>query len=544
MNQNNNYKLLLLRNIKIPVQFKSAEEHDSDAIDVAKKVYKQTLQKKYGVAEFYIYKKSVDARNKESIYFIYTVAVHSTAISLLTDVTLKRNGTFEFISSNTPVIPQIDIKKNVIVAGFGPAGMFCAYVLARAGLNPVVIERGSDIDTRWNKVDVYWKTGKLDTETNVQFGEGGAGTFSDGKLLTRISDPLSSYVLRLLNKFGAPDEILYLSKPHIGTDLLRGIVKNIRNEIIRLGGKICFNSRLTSIKRGSDGRITSVRVNDSYDLPCDALFLCIGHSARDTFNVLMGENLSISPKPFSVGVRIEHLQEAISNSLYGKYSECPALEKAQYTLSAKNSGRGVYSFCMCPGGVVVASASGKDEIVTNGMSYYSRDGLNSNSAIAVSVDPTDYGNTVEGAIDFQKNIEIKAFNIAGSDASAPIQLLGDFLNDNKKLTEPKAIKPTYTGSTKLCKISEIFPGFLTDMLKFGFKEFEKHISGFACYEAVLTAPETRTSSPVRIDRNNERISVSCQNLYPCGEGAGYAGGITSAAVDGLKSALKYLDTLC
>ncbi len=544
MNQiNNKYNLLLYRNIKVPVQFKSAQEHDEDAISVAKKAYMSTLYNKYGSADFYIYKKSVDARNKDRIYLTYTVAVTSEVISSLCESKLIKNSSFELINVNLPQIEYIGAKTKTVVAGFGPAGMFCAYALACAGLNPVVIERGSDIDTRWKKVDAYWKTGVLDTETNVQFGEGGAGTFSDGKLLTRISDPLSAYVLKLLNKFGAPDEILYLAKPHIGTDLLKGIVKNIREEIVRLGGKIYLDSRLTSVKRASDGRIVSVRVNDSYDLPCDALFLCIGHSARDTFSVLMNENLSISPKPFSVGVRVEHLQESIANSLYGKYSQCTALEKAQYTLSAKHAGRGVYSFCMCPGGVVVASASEKDEIVTNGMSYYNRDGLNSNSAIAVSVEPADYGNTVKGAINFQKNIEKSAFVAAGSYGAAPIQLLGDFLNDSDKFTEPKSVIPTYTGSTKLCKISKILPDFITDMLKFGFCEFEKHIEGFSYSEAVLTAPETRTSSPVRIDRTSDRVSVSCSNLYPCGEGAGYAGGITSAAVDGLKSALKYLDII-
>lgn len=543
MDKINNYNLLLYRNIKIPVQFKSSEEHDADAIAVAKKSYMSAFYKKLGPADFYIYKKSVDARSKDNIYFIYTVAVTSQSISSLSETRVSKKSQFELINVSTPEIKPVSVKSNVIVAGFGPAGMFCAYALALAGLNPVVVERGSDIDTRWWKVENYWKTGKLDTETNVQFGEGGAGTFSDGKLLTRISDPLCGYVLKLLNKFGAPDEILYLAKPHIGTDLLRDVVKNIRREIIRLGGKILFDSKLTSVKRESAGRIVSVCINNSYDMPCDALFLCIGHSARDTFSMLMNENISISPKPFSVGLRVEHLQKSISDSLYGKYSECEALEKGQYTLSAKNNNRGVYSFCMCPGGVVVASASAEDEIVTNGMSYYKRDGLNANSAIAVSVEPSDYGNTVKGAIEFQKHIENNAFIEAGSNGAAPIQLLGDFLNDNDKFTEPHNVIPTYTGKTKLCKISNVLPEFVTHMIKFGFNQFEKQISGFSCYDAVLTAPETRTSSPVRIERTDERVSVSCSNLYPSGEGAGYAGGITSAAVDGLKSALKYLENL-
>lgn len=536
-------KILLYRNIKIPVQFKSAKEHDEDAIELTKKHYKKHLYHKFGASTFYIYKKSVDARNKDKIFFIYTVAVSSDSLNKIkSNVNLYSSG-FELLSVSNPEIIELNAKSNVVVAGFGPAGMFCAYALALAGLNPIVIERGSDVDKRSEIVNKYWTSGELDTSTNVQFGEGGAGTFSDGKLLTRISDPLSSYVLKTLNRFGAPNEILYLAKPHIGTDLLKKIVKNIRNEIINLGGDIRFDSCLTSLNRASDGNIVSVTVNDTYELQCDALFLCIGHSARDTFSLLINNDLMLTPKPFSVGVRVEHLQSKIADSLYGKYANNPALEKAQYTLSAKNGVRGVYSFCMCPGGVVVASASDKDEIVTNGMSYYKRDGLNANSAIAVSVNPVDYGNTVKKAIDFQKSIERKAYIAGGSDGTAPIQLLGDFLNNSTSLHEPIDITPTYTGKTKLCNLQFLFPQFISDMLRFGFYEFEKHINGFSYSGAVLTAPETRTSSPVRIDRNVSRVSVSCNNLYPCGEGAGYAGGITSAAVDGLKSALLFINNL-
>ena len=534
--------ILLYRNIKIPVQFKSKEEHDEDAISVAKKLYIKQLYNKFGDASFYIYKKSVDARNRNEIIFIYTVALCADSFNNIKPKDIQKSG-FELISVSYPEIRYSDIKRNVVVAGFGPAGMFCAYALALAGLRPIVLERGSDVDTRTEKVNKYWTSGKLDTSTNVQFGEGGAGTFSDGKLLTRISDSLSGYVLKTLNRFGAPDEILYLAKPHIGTDLLKKIVKNIRNEIITLGGDIRFDSCLSSLKFSSDGKVSSVKVNESYELLCDALFLCIGHSARDTFSVLMNNNVVLTPKPFSVGVRVEHLQSKISESLYGKYADNPALEKAQYTLSAKNGNRGVYSFCMCPGGVVVASASDEDEIVTNGMSYYKRDGINANSAIAVSVNPEDYGNTVHGAIEFQRDIEKKAFIAGGGDGAAPIQLLGDFLNNSSVLHEPSDISPTYTRKIKLYNIEYLFPSFISDMLKFGFNEFEKHISGFSYSNAVLTAPETRTSSPVRIDRTNDRISVSSNNIYPCGEGAGYAGGITSAAVDGLKSALAYINSL-
>ena len=542
----NNKFLILCRNIKIPVEFKSASFHDEKAIQKAKKIYLQKLQNKFGAVEFSVYKKSVDARNNDRIVFVYTVCV-----------VFKEDINILYVKENLPKdLELLEIKcpefefsgktelHRPVVAGFGPSGMFCAYALAKAGLSPIVVERGSDVDTRNEKVDIYWKTGSLDTETNVQFGEGGAGTFSDGKLLTRISDPLSGYVLKLLNKHGAPDEILYLSKPHVGTDLLKKVVKSIRREIVELGGTVMFDSKLTDIKTNSCGEIISVRINDSFDLQCSALFLCIGHSARDTFSLIMKKEIDIKPKPFSVGVRAEHLQSDISNSLYGKYAQCDALEKAQYTLSAKNGKRGVYSFCMCPGGIVVASASDKDEIVTNGMSYYNRDGKNANSAIAVSVELSDFGGTVEGAIGFQKNIEKAAFTLGGNNATAPIQLLGDFLDGNGKLTEPGKVLPTYTGKTSLCDISKVFPDFINDTLRFGFNQFEKNITGFSDRNAVLTAPETRTSSPVRIERSvSGMVSVSCANLYPCGEGAGYAGGITSAAVDGLKCAISYLQSI-
>ncbi len=539
-------KLILCRNVKIPVCFEPKEVHDRKAIGIVKSKYLNFLKKKFGDVSFFVYKKSVDARNRDKILFIYTIAV--SVGQDLSETYIKKTlpRELELVTTETPCFENMVLssKKHCpIVAGFGPAGMFCAYALAKAGLAPVVLERGSDVDARTEKVNTYWQTGELDTETNVQFGEGGAGTFSDGKLLTRISDPLSGFVLQKLNECGAPDEILYLAKPHVGTDLLKKVVKNIREEIINLGGQVLFNSKLTGINQSSDGKVISVTVNNKYDIECSALFLCIGHSARDTFSLLMDKNINISPKPFSVGVRAEHLQSSISETLYGKYADCEALEKAQYTLSAKDGKRGVYSFCMCPGGVVVASASDKDEIVTNGMSYFKRDGMNANSAIAVSVELSDFGGTVRGAIDFQKNIEKAAFDLTGKTGAAPIQLLGDFLDGEGKLTAPSKIQPTYTGKTEVCDISKVFPAIITDTLKFGFNSFEKNIKGFADRKTVLTAPETRTSSPVRIDRTDEYLSVSSRNIYPCGEGAGYAGGITSAAVDGLKCAIAYLNRI-
>jgi len=538
--------LVLCRNVKIPVEFRTKEYHDEKAVELVRQLYNKKLKSKLGDASFFIYKKSVDARRTDSIVFIYTVGIILKNHFDAKVISSKLTKEFELVEAAEPVFEMaafgIGKSEKPVIAGFGPAGMFCAYALASAGLKPVVIERGADVDKRARLVDKYWQTGELDESSNVQFGEGGAGTFSDGKLLTRIGDPLTSYVMKTLHKHGAPKEITYISKPHVGTDLLRGIVKSMREEIVSLGGTVLFESALTGIKRDLAGRVTSVSVNNSFDLECTALFLCIGHSARDTFGMLTDNDFHVSPKPFSVGIRVEHLQKDITASLYGSFAECEALEKAQYTLSAKNNDRGVYSFCMCPGGTVVASASEKDEIVTNGMSNFKRDGLNANSAIAVSVDTKDYGNTVSGSIDFQKKIEQAAFKLAGGNGAAPIQLLGDYLSENGNLGEPSRVLPTYTGKTAVCDISKIFPKFINDSLKTGFSVFERQIMGFSVSDAVITAPETRTSSPVRINRGEDRTSLSCGNVYPCGEGAGYAGGITSAAVDGLKSAVAYLES--
>ena len=539
----------LIRNIRVPVTFSSNQFHDDTAIDSARRLYKKQLAGKFGEAQFHIYKKSVDARNKNNIVLIYTVAAKPcTLVSTvsLKNIAYKRNENYEVYIKEQPDIPNFSGRNNIanrpVVVGFGPSGMFCSYILALAGLEPIVIERGSDVDARSEAVQKYWSTGIVDAETNVQFGEGGAGTFSDGKLLTRISDPLCSFVLETFVKFGAPQEIKYLAKPHVGTDLLRNVVKKMREEIVRLGGTVKFNSKLTGLTLDSASAVTSVKINSSFELPTKAVFLCIGHSARDTFDVLVRNGVTISPKPFSVGVRIEHLQEDIDKALYGDFAGCDVLGKAQYTLSAKKNERAVYSFCMCPGGTVVASASENGQIVTNGMSYYARDLKNANSAIAVSINPSDYGNTVSGAMDFQRNIENAAFALAGADGSAPVQLLGDFVSDTVK-NEPNRILPSYTGKTRLCNLKSLFPEYVSDMLDYGFKCFERNINGFSVSDAVLTAPETRTSSPVRINRGENGVSVSCPGLYPCGEGAGYAGGITSAAVDGIRSALEYMKKL-
>ncbi len=530
-----NNKFVVVRNIKIPCTFEDACVLDRRAVDSARKIFKKSrLGNSVDLNNCFVYKKSIDARNKNEILIIYSVAaIFYGKQEKLPGLDVVYQTVPEFVNYNK-------ITQSPVVVGFGPSGMFASLALARAGLKPIVIERGCDVDTRATLVEKYWKTSQLDENTNVQFGEGGAGTFSDGKLLTRINDSLTNFVLQEFVNHGAPSEIKYIAKPHIGTDLLRKIVRSIRNEIIALGGNIIFNKRFEKVCFDSNNNPKCVITSDGDEFVCSAVFLCIGHSARDTVKNLLKSNLEINPKSFSVGMRIEHLQEDIDNSMYGKFVSSPSLGHAQYTLSARFNNRAVYSFCMCPGGVVVASASENGQIVTNGMSYYARDGVNANSAIAVSVNHADFGSTVEGAIEFQRNIEQTAFRKAGNNASAPIQLCSDFFEDRLS-KEASRILPSYTGKTSYVKASEIFPGFVTNNIKLGLKQFEREIKGFCCEDALLTFPETRTSSPVRIERNINFESTRFSNIYPCGEGAGYAGGITSAAVDGIRAALAFMN---
>ena len=525
--------LIVCRNLSVPLSSESGEAHDAAAVEKATKKYRSAFGKTPDGCGF-IYKKSVDARKRDAMKFIYSVAFDAATIR-----TDRLPEGFEAVSLAEPdFTPDEAVKhKRVIVVGMGPCGLFAALALANAGLCPTVLERGQDIGSRVKTVDTYWHNGTLDEESNVQFGEGGAGMFSDGKLLTRISDPLSSYVLHTFAKFGAPEEIVYLAKPHIGTDRLRGIVERMRAEIIRLGGSIRFGAKVTDVLKSSDGRVCGVCVNGEETIACDALFLCIGHSARDTFVSLHGSGITLAPKDFSVGVRVEHLQKDIDEALYGRFAGFDALGHASYTLAAKEGGRACYSFCMCPGGTVVASASAKGEIVTNGMSIYARDGANANAAIAVSVGANEAGSGLFAGMEFQRALEQTAFEMAHG--AAPVMLLGDLLAGEGR-HEPKRVMPTYTGRTELCNLTELFPDFIIQSMRSGFARFDKQIRGFCVHDAVLTAPETRTSSPIRIPRNALFVSDSCPNLYPLGEGAGYAGGITSAAVDGLRGALAFL----
>ena len=540
----------IIHNIKIPLSPERDNGYDMAALNKATRIVsKNSFFGKIGSVEFGIFKKSVDARDKNAIKLVYSV-FFSYGDELCPANTLETEKLESICKRDNIIIageqsidiPEFKGKMRPVVCGFGPCGMFAALILARSGACPIVFERGADADERVKIVEKYWSTGELSESTNVQFGEGGAGTFSDGKLMTRINDPLCSYVLETMQKHGADPDILVNAKPHVGTDKLRKIVKSIRNEIIRLGGEVYFNSEVTSLEISASGDTVRLGINgEGLSVETDALFLALGHSARNTFAMLCKSGMEMCAKPFSVGVRIEHLQKDIDTALYGRYASHPALSRGEYALSCRIGERAAYTFCMCPGGTVVASASEKESIVTNGMSYSQRDGENANSAVAVSVSVEDFGNNPFSAMEFQANIERTAYRVAGADASAPLQTVGGFFGKAKN--EPSKVTPTYTGKTCVSDISKVFPPFVTQTLKAGLMNFEGKIKGFASDTAVLTAPETRTSSPVKLPRGDDRRAVGTRCIYTCGEGAGYAGGITSAAVDGIRSAIAYLNNI-
>lgn len=484
-----------------------------------------------------LYKTSVDARREICFVSSVYVELHSSArekklADKLQNVRLHEDAplTVSFGSEK----PQGDI----YIAGFGPAGMFCALTLCEFGYKPIVLERGAEMDERIKAVEGYWNGGKLNTSTNVQFGEGGAGTFSDGKLTTRIGDPLCSRVLERLCEFGAPEEILTKAKPHIGTDKLRAVVKNLRNKIIEYGGEVRFLSPLEEIKL-QNGRISEITVNGSEER-CGALVLAVGHSAHDTFSMLLKNGVTMIPKPFSVGARIEHLQADIDTALYGKYAGHPALPPAEYQLSYREGERGVYTFCMCPGGYVVASASENGTIVTNGMSYFDRAGDNANSAVLVSVTPDDFGKEPLAGAEFIHRLEQNAYELGRGGGKAPAMLTREFVGNGGALTLGR-VTPTYPLGVESADLRQLFPQHLSAMLSRGIKYFDRRIKGFSDSDSVLTAIETRSSSPVRIPRVEAGFAECADNLFPCGEGAGYAGGIMSAAVDGIRTAIKIME---
>jgi len=494
---------------------------------------------------FRLYKKSIDARRRDDVRFECTVLAEcDRPLGKIDAVRLLREDIRPFEEAK----PQIERGTNRLeappmVVGMGPAGLFSALLLAQNGYAPILIDRGASVEERVADVEKFRRDGILNTDSNVQFGAGGAGTFSDGKLITRVNDPLCHYILNTLVAFGAPEEILVKAKPHIGTDILRNVVSNILCEIERLGGQVIYHCKMTAIEHLSDQtlRVTTTKG----DLHCGALILALGHSARDTYRYLIEQQYAIEPKPISVGVRVEHLQSQIDQALYGKFAGHPNLGPAEYALSDTKGARGVYTFCMCPGGEVVAAASEEGHLVVNGMSCHARNNPNANAAVAVSIGCNDYesidGSLALGAIQFQRTIERAAFVEGGGNYVAPIMTMGDFLNDRAG-SSPTDVLPSYrSGMVCEADFGRIFPKFVTDSLKYGFGSFGKKLHGYDSPTAVLTAAETRTSAPLRILRNKETYTaLGRERVYPCGEGAGYAGGITSAAVDGLRVAMALI----
>lgn len=524
-----------LRDIKIGI-----DESEDRLLDICAKSLRL---KSSDIQHIRIYKKSLDARRSRQISFIYSVDVY------LYDETKYRNinGAEVIEREQEYTIPSIKVPcmKRPVVVGFGPAGMFCSLVLAMAGLRPIVIERGCCIEQRVRDVEEFFATGNLNTSSNIQFGEGGAGTFSDGKLNTLVKDKKyrGRFVLQQLVEAGAPEEILYLNKPHVGTDKLRGSMQNIREKIRSYGGEVLFETQLVGLSVSGD-RICGIKAKKSdgkiLELDTDSVFLGIGHSARDTFEMLCSHGIRLERKPFAVGVRIEHKQSMINCVQYNgaKSDKLPA---ADYKLVCHTStGRTVYTFCMCPGGEVVAAASEEGMVVTNGMSNFARDGENANSALLVEVKPEDFeGDDVLAGMKFQRELEKSAYVYGGGSYTAPAQRVGDFLQ-KKQSDAFGTVKATYPRGVKGSDLYQILPSFITKALKEGIVHFDKLLHGFAHPDAVMTAVESRSSSPVRIVRDAESMQSELKGLYPIGEGAGYAGGIMSAAMDGMKAAEAYI----
>ncbi|MBQ8910781.1 MAG: hypothetical protein IJY91_07070 [Oscillospiraceae bacterium] len=485
-------------------------------------------------------RRSVDARKKPDVRIVYTidVAVDGNENKILKQSGCKR-AQIAPVSFYKPPKTAPEQKQSPVVVGFGPAGMFAALILAIAGMCPIVLERGDDAVTRHEKVQKFFESGELDPKSNVQFGEGGAGTFSDGKLNTGVNNPRIGWVLEQLAAAGAGEDILFDAKPHVGTDVLLTVVQNIRNRIISLGGSVRFHAQVTDVLQ-ENGAITGVQINGEEILSCNKVIFAIGHSARDTFCMLQGKGVAMEQKPFSMGVRIEHKQSAVDKAQYGKND--PVLPPADYKLVRHLEDGTVYTFCMCPGGYVVAAASEEGGVVTNGMSYSDRAGENANAALLVTLNPRDFpGNDPLAGMYWQREIEQTAYAVSNS-YYAPAQLVGDFLKGQPS-TGARSVLPTYRPGVTWCDLHQVLPAKITDALNTAIPMLEQNLAGFSDPDAVLTAPETRSSSPVRIVRDESKQSISLRGFYPAGEGAGYAGGIMSAAIDGITCAEALIDSL-
>lgn len=512
--------MIQVANIKVSLQ----EEKEQ--------IIEKTIKKLLGaVFPYRIVRESIDARR--GVVFVYTIHIDAP----ISKVLKKTKVEYSIVEEKIP--PQIKfgevkLEERPVIVGFGPAGMFAALELAKNGYAPIVFEQGSDVDKRTQEVALFWEKGVLNPQSNVQFGEGGAGAFSDGKLTSRIKDPAAKKVLESLYEFGAPEEILYAHKPHIGTDILVGVVKNIREEIKRLGGEVHFNAKVSDLTI-EEGKVQSIAVNDR-KVPTEVLVLAIGHSSRETYRLLYQKGVAIRKKPFAVGFRIEHPQILIDKAQFKENYNHPKLKASEYHLThTAQTDRGCYTFCMCPGGRVIASSSEEGQVVVNGMSYHARDLENANSAILCTVFPEDFEEHPLSSMQFQEEIEKKAFEMGGSNYFAPIQLVKDYLQ-KKDSTQLGAVEPSYRPGYSFARLDTIYPDFVHQSLSEAIQAMGQKLKGFNLEDAILTGVETRTSAPIRIVRNDDLTSVNTKGLYPCGEGAGYAGGIVSAAVDGIKVA--------